>query len=86
MELNTDTRLRTAVDSHARRVWLDRGEAYFEVAHDASRPFAVVATFRSFNRVIARYSDKQAAERRARDMNRKREGDDSAFGLRLLGA
>ena len=37
----------------------------------ATRPYAVVATFRSFNKVIERYSDEDAAKRRARDMNRK---------------
>jgi hypothetical protein len=37
---------------------------------DAARPFAVVATFRSFNRVIARYETEQQAKRRARDLNK----------------
>lgn len=39
--------------------------------YDASQPYAVVATFRSFNKVIARYSSIEQANRRARDMNRK---------------
>lgn len=43
LELNTDTRLRAAVDAQSRAVWLDRGEAYFEVVHDESRPFVVYA-------------------------------------------
>jgi transmembrane sensor len=43
VELNTDTRLRTSIADDHRTVWLDRGEAYFEVAHDASRPFVVYA-------------------------------------------
>lgn len=37
---------------------------------DAARPFAVVATFRSFNRVIERYETEGQAKRRARDLNR----------------
>jgi transmembrane sensor len=41
--LNTDTRLRTAVGAATRTVWLDKGEAYFDIAHDASRPFVVLA-------------------------------------------
>lgn len=41
--LNTATRVRTAVASGAREVWLDGGEAYFEVAHDAAHPFVVHA-------------------------------------------
>ena len=43
VELNTQTRLRTAVTTRSREVWLDDGEAYFDVAHDARRPFVVHA-------------------------------------------
>jgi hypothetical protein len=42
-----------------------------KMTFDAARPYAVVATFRSFNKVIERYSDETAAERRARDMNKR---------------
>src|SRR5690606_20728867 len=41
--LNTDTRLDVRFDAGRRRIRLDRGEAMFEVAHDADRPFVVVA-------------------------------------------
>lgn len=41
--LNTNTRLRSQIAGRKRTVWLDSGEAYFEVAHDASRPFVVEA-------------------------------------------
>ncbi|MBA17327.1 MAG: iron dicitrate transport regulator FecR [Sphingomonas sp.] len=41
--LNTDSLMRAAVATGERRVWLDRGEAFFDVAHDASRPFTVFA-------------------------------------------
>jgi transmembrane sensor len=41
VELNTETRLRAALSSDSREAWLDEGEAYFDVAHDASRPFTV---------------------------------------------
>jgi len=44
-----------------------------KMTFDAAHPYAVVATFRGFNRVIARYEDEAAAKRRARDLN-KREG------------
>jgi len=40
VELNTDTKVRVSLDR--RKVWLERGEAYFDVAHDAARPFMVM--------------------------------------------
>jgi transmembrane sensor len=39
--LNTDTSLSYRVDGPTRRVSLDRGEAFFDVAHDAAHPFVV---------------------------------------------
>ena len=41
--VNTDSALRAAVNRTDRMVWLDRGEAYFEVAHDARHPFVIQA-------------------------------------------
>lgn len=41
--VNTDSALRAAVNRTDRTVWLDRGEAYFEVAHDARHPFVIQA-------------------------------------------
>ena len=43
MNLNTDTALRVRMTSEERTVWLERGEAYFHVAHDAAHPFSVIA-------------------------------------------
>jgi len=43
IELNTASDVRTVVNHVAREVWLDQGEAYFEVEHDKSRPFVVHA-------------------------------------------
>jgi len=40
--LNSDTRLRVRLDDQQRQVELIRGEALFEVAEDASRPFRVL--------------------------------------------
>lgn len=37
------TEIEAFVDTRARRVRLDKGQAFFEVAHDPSRPFTVVA-------------------------------------------
>lgn len=43
IDLNTNTRLRTSVSESERSVWLDQGEAYFDVAHRADEPFVVYA-------------------------------------------
>ena len=43
IELNTDTVLRMEIDSRTRRLWLEKGEAFFQVKHDAAHPFIVVA-------------------------------------------
>jgi transmembrane sensor len=42
IELNTDTVLRMAEGSSQRKVWLDKGEAYFDIKHDAAHPFVVM--------------------------------------------
>lgn len=41
LDLNTQTRLRTAISDNRRQAWLDEGEVYFSVAHDPDRPFIV---------------------------------------------
>lgn len=41
--LDSDSRLRAREAGGERRVWLDRGQAFFTVAHDPSRPFIVTA-------------------------------------------
>lgn len=41
--VNTASTMRAAITHGTRRVWLDRGEAYFEVAHDRRHPFTVFA-------------------------------------------
>jgi transmembrane sensor len=41
IELNTNTTVRVAYEEGRRNVWLDKGEAYFSVVHDATRPFTV---------------------------------------------
>lgn len=43
VELNTQTVLRTSVSQSKREVWLDTGEAFFEVAHREGEPFVVHA-------------------------------------------
>jgi transmembrane sensor len=41
--LNTDTVLRTRADKGQRLLFLDKGQAYFKVAHDPAHPFVVAA-------------------------------------------
>ncbi|MBL8265617.1 FecR family protein [Steroidobacter sp.] len=48
--LNTDSEVRVAFVEHERRIQLQRGEVFFEVAKDRSRPFVVIAGER---RVVA---------------------------------
>lgn len=43
VELNTNTTLRLAADGSARTAYLDKGEAYFRITHDAAHPFVVIA-------------------------------------------
>ncbi|HVW72518.1 MAG TPA: FecR domain-containing protein [Rhizomicrobium sp.] len=56
MELNTDTHLRTDVTARRRVVTLDSGEAYFDVVHDAARPFTVYAGNRRITDLGTKFS------------------------------
>jgi transmembrane sensor len=42
IELNTDTVMHYRMTTAERTVWLEKGEAWFHVSHDAAHPFAVV--------------------------------------------
>ncbi len=42
VELNTDTVLRARMTTAERTIWLEKGEAYFQVKHDAAHPFVVM--------------------------------------------
>jgi len=41
VELNTNTVIRAQMTTDRRMVWLEKGEAYFQVKHDAAHPFTV---------------------------------------------
>lgn len=43
VELNTDTTVRVTASGPTRTAYLDKGEAYFQIKHDAARPFVVIA-------------------------------------------
>lgn len=63
VELNTATQLRAEVTRNVRQVWLDHGEAYFEVAHDAERPFVVHAGPRTITVLGTRFSVRRDGDR-----------------------
>lgn len=43
VELNTDTTIRARMTTTGRTIWLEKGEAYFQVKHNPASPFAVIA-------------------------------------------
>jgi len=45
--LDTDSVIRTRIDGRERRIELEKGRAFFRVAHDKSRPFRVLAAGRT---------------------------------------
>ncbi len=65
MHLNTDTAIDVSLSENERHIKLLRGEAEFEVAHDASRPFRVAAgpttTEALGTRFIVRYDGEAGA-------------------------
>lgn len=42
-EINTNSRMAVKLEADIRRITLEQGEAFFQVAHDAARPFVVSA-------------------------------------------
>lgn len=56
IQLNTQSRVRTAITSARRDVWLDRGEVFFEVAHRDDQPFVVHAGDRQITVLGTKFS------------------------------
>jgi len=56
VELNTDTVVRAIVDGHRRAVWLERGEAFFEVAKQHGRTFVIYAGSRTVTVLGTKFS------------------------------
>jgi transmembrane sensor len=56
VELNTATRVRAAVSASQREIWLDRGEAFFDVSHRAGTPFVVHAGTRTITVLGTKFS------------------------------
>jgi transmembrane sensor len=63
VELNTATLVRARVDGARREFWLDRGEAYFEIVHDAARPFVVYAGPRTVTVLGTKFSVRRDGDR-----------------------
>jgi len=63
VELNTDSKVRTSVRSKKREVWLDQGEAFFEVAHKDGQPFIVHAGNRQITVLGTKFSVRRDGEK-----------------------
>ncbi len=63
IELNTDTSIRTRVTTAERTVWLDKGEAFFAVQHDATHPFVVIAGNRRITDLGTEFSIRRERDR-----------------------
>ncbi len=63
VEMNTATVLRTAVTEKHREVWLDKGEAYFEIARQEGAPFVVHAGSRTVTVLGTKFSVRRDGER-----------------------
>ena len=63
VELNTDTSLRTDIGANHRTVWLEKGEAFFQVVHDESRPFVVYAGDHRVTDLGTKFSVRKQADR-----------------------
>jgi transmembrane sensor len=60
--LNTDSRLRVRFLKGERRLYLERGQAFFDVAHDAARPFIVDAGRAEVRAIGTRFDVRRASE------------------------
>lgn len=63
IEMNTATLVRTAMTGENREVWLDKGEAYFEVAHREGQPFIVHAGSRTVTVLGTKFSVRRDGEK-----------------------
>lgn len=63
VELNTATEMRTAVTANSREIWIDEGEAFFEVKHSDKIPFIVYAGNRVITVLGTKFSVRREGER-----------------------
>jgi len=62
VELDTDTVLRVSL-VNKREVWLDKGQAYFQIAHDPHHPFTVTAANRKVTVLGTKFLMRQDSKR-----------------------
>lgn len=62
IELNTDTAVRVLDTTKERKVWLQKGEAYFHVTHNAARPFMVFVGDRRVTDIGTKFDIRQEAD------------------------
>jgi len=62
VELNTNTVLRLAISANERKVILERGEAFFQVEHDAAHPFVVIAGSHRITDLGTKFTVRQGAD------------------------
>jgi len=65
VELNTDTAIKAAAGDRRRAVWLERGEAYFDVARQAGREFVIYAGPRTISVLGTKFSVRRDGRRLA---------------------
>ncbi|HEY4123862.1 MAG TPA: FecR domain-containing protein [Rhizomicrobium sp.] len=63
IELNTDTVVRTDVSPDHRFASIEKGEAYFQIAHDAKHPFVVAAGNRRITVLGTKFFVRQSGDR-----------------------
>lgn len=63
IELNTDTVLRVSNRTDHREVWLDKGEAYFRIVHDAAHPFTVTSQGRRITDLGTAFTVRRESDR-----------------------
>ncbi len=56
IQLNTQSKVRTEISVKRRQVWVDRGEAFFEVTHRKGQPFIVYAGDRQITVLGTKFS------------------------------
>jgi transmembrane sensor len=63
IELNTSTVVRLGSEAGQRQVWLDKGEAFFQIRHDAAHPFTVTAGNHKITDLGTKFSVRQNGSR-----------------------